>query len=356
MRLALVGLAGSGKTCVFNALTGSHEAPGAGGGRSAEHVAVLRVPDPRLDWLAEQYRPPKVTPATIEVLDLPGLGTSGASGGPRSEGTIGSARSADALALVLRGFRDPSYPHERPEPDPRRDLENLRSELLLADLGVAEKRVERLRKEIAKPRPERERDRDERERAHLERIVAALGEGRRVREVEATPEERRLTKGYAFLSEKPWIALLSRDEGFEANPELPGVEGRAEMLGRLEMEIGELEEAEREPFMREMGLERLHTGDVVRAFYDALDIVTFLTCGDPEVHAWTVPRGATAVEAAGTIHSDLARGFIRAEVVAFEELRAAGSMKAVKAAGRLRLEGRDYVVADGDVILVRFSV
>jgi GTP-binding protein YchF len=354
MRLALVGLPGSGKTCVFNALTGSHEAPGAAGGRAAEHLAVLRVPDERLDWLAELYRPPKVTPSTIEILDLPGLGTAGAGGGPRTEGTVGSARTADALALVLRGFTDPSYPYEQPEPDPRRDLETLRTELALADLAVAEKRVEKIKKDRHKPKPDRERE--ERELAYLERLVAAMEEGRRARDVEATDEERELVKGYAFLTAKPWVGILSRDESAEGGLELPGVEGQAEMLGRLEMEIGELDADERGEFMAEMGLDRLHTPDVVKACYSALDVVTFLTCGDPEVHAWTVRRGSTAVEAAGAIHSDLARGFIRAEVVEFDVLREAGDMKAVKAAGKLRLEGRDYVVVDGDVILVRFSV
>jgi GTP-binding protein YchF len=352
MRLALVGLAGSGKTCVFNALTGSHEVPGAG--RGGEHLATLKVPDARLDWLAEHMRPPKVTPTTIEILDLPGLGAAGSGGGARTEGTIGTARTAQALFIVLRAFHEASYPYPDPEPDPARDLAEVRSDLILADLAIAEKRAEKIRKDLGKPRPDRERE--EKELDYLERLIQGMEAGRRVREIEATPEERLLGKGYAFLTEKPWITLVSRDEAFDAELDLPGVAAHAEMYGRLEMEIGELEPEEREEFMAEMGLDRLHAPDVIEACYRALDIVTYLTCGDNEVRAWTLRRGLTALDAAANIHSDLARGFIRAEVMAFEDLEREGSEKAVKAAGKFRLEGKDYVVKDGDVILIRFSV
>jgi ribosome-binding ATPase len=353
MKLALVGLAGSGKTCIYNALTGSHEAPGTGG-RSAEHLAILKVPERRLDWLAVLNTPPKVTQATIEVLDLPGLGSTGAAGGAMREGTVGIARAADALVLVLRQFTEASYPYDRPEPDPLRDLEDVRAELILADLGIAEKRVERLRKDILKPKPDKERDIQE--LAYLERVIQALDDGHRVREVEATDEERLLGKGYSFLTEKPWVALVSRDEPSEVPVEVSGVSGYAEMCGLLEMEIGELDADERNEFMQEMGLDRMHAGDVIQACYGALDIVTFFTEGPTEVRAWTVRRGSTAVDAAASIHTDLARGFIRAETVAFEDLEREGSMKAVKAAGLFRLEGKSYVVKDGDILLIRFSV
>jgi len=353
MKLALVGKAGAGKTTIFNAMTGSNAAVGAGSVPS-DRTAVLKVPDDRLGWLADEvYQPKKITPTTIDVADLGGLGS--AEGGPRASEVLAAARDADALILVVRAFTEPTYPYPRPDSNPHRDLSDLIGDLVFADLAVATKRVERLQKDVLRPMPER--DKLIKELAYLEKVVVALEAGEKVRSVEGTDEERKLTRGYGFLSEKPWVLLVNRGEEVAGPFDLEAeVDARAEIAGRLELELGELDEEERAVFMEEMGVDRLHTGDVIAACYRGLDVVTYFTCGPTEVRSWTLPRGGSAVDAAANVHSDLARGFIRAEVMTYEDLREHGSEKDVKAAGKFRLEGKTYIVAEGDVLLIRFSV
>ncbi len=269
-------------------------------------------------------------------------------------------RRADALVLVLRAFENPAAPHPRGRVDPRADLDLVRGELLLADLDITLRRIERLEKQILKPTPEREANK--RELELLGRCRAALEAERPVHEAIRSDAERSVLRSFAFLTEKPCFVVLNVGEDAAGDPgaaaatllEDAGLPGVA-MCASLESEISRLAPEERAAFMAEMGLKQFHGPDVVRGVHRALHRLTFFTAGEKEVAARSVPEGADAVEAAGAVHTDMAKGFIRAEVVGFEDFKRAGGLKEARTQGTLRLEGRDYIVADGDVILLHFS-
>ncbi len=367
MHVAIVGLAGAGKSTVFNTLTRGHAATGGYGGLTV-NVGVVKVPDDRLRRLTELFRPRREVPADVTYVDLPAppAGTEGeAGGGEIPPDQMARLREADELLHVVRVFDDPAVPHPDGSVDPWRDVERLDLELAVADLGVVERRVEKLRTGGRHGTPA-EREANERELEVLERIPSGLREGRPVRDMALTEEDARRVRGFRFLTEKPVLVLLNVGEADLPRADALAVEFRQRyrhertavdaISARIEMEIGELDEPEAAAFREELGLREPGLDRVIRASYRLLGLISFFTAGPDETRAWTIPDGATAVDAAAAIHSDLARGFIRAEVIACEDLLALGSMAEARRAGKLRSEGKTYRVRDGDVIEILFNV
>ncbi len=354
MRVALIGLPQSGKTTLFSAVTGQEVSPAQMG---QEQMAVVKVPDARLPVLADMYHPERIVHATLDFVDFPGIALNTPQGQSEFRRHAANMRNADALVVILRQFASDASPPYRERLDPSADLAELTTELYLADLEVATNRVERLRKQVTKPTPTQEQDK--RELALLERCQEALENEKPISSVIHADEEAGVIKSYAFLTLKPWVLVVNVNESdLGEGVDLAGV-GDAVVLtlsAEIEAEIAQLDEADRADFMADLGIAEPARDQLVRGCYDALGLISFLTVGDDEVRAWTIPQGTTAVEAAGKIHSDIARGFIRAETVTYEDLTDAGDMKAAKAAGNVRLEGKSYVVQDGDVINFRFNV
>jgi GTP-binding protein YchF len=366
MQIAIVGLAGSGKTTVFNTLTRGHAETGGYGGVTM-NVGVVKVPDSRLDTLAEIFTPKKIVHADVTYVDLPAPPAS-------SEGRVGTEelpadhlarlRDSDALLHVVRAFEDPAHPHPAGSVDPVRDLEQLDLEFTLADLAMTERRLERL-KGSGRHGTQAEREAAEREEVVLRRIHDGLEAGTPIRDLGLDPDESKAIRGFRFLTEKPVLVLLNVGEGELA--EAPALVDRIgasyehehamveALSARIEMELGELEPDEAAVFMGELGITESGLDRVIALSYRLLGLISFLTAGPDEVRAWPVPDGSTAVDAAGAIHSDLARGFIRAETVSYEDLVALGSMAKARRAGRLRSEGKTYRVRDGDVVEILFS-
>ena len=366
MQIAIVGLAGAGKTTVFNTLTRGHAETGGFGGLQL-NVGVVKVPDERLDRLAAIFRPKKVVQADVTYVDLPAPPASG-------EGRIGTdelpaehlarLRDADALLHVVRAFDDPAFPHPDGSVDPGRDLERLDLEFILSDLAIAERRLERLAATGRHGTPA-EREANEREEIILRRLVEPLRAGAPIRDLALEPDEEKALRGFRFLTQKPVLVLLNIGEGdLPRSAELVATAAAAyghrhslidALSARIEMELGELDPAEAESFMDELGLHGSSLARVIALSYRLLGLVSFLTAGPDEVRAWPIPAESTAVEAAGTIHTDLARGFIRAEVIAYEDLVTLGSTAEARRHGKLRSEGKTYRVRDGDVLEVLFS-
>ena len=365
MQIAIVGLAGSGKTTVFNTLTRGHAETGGYGGVTL-NVGVVKVPDDRLARLAEIFRPKKIVHADVTYVDLPALP-------PSTDGHIGTEelppdhlarlRDSDALLHVVRAFEDPSHPHPDGGVDPARDLERLDLEFLMADLAMAERRLERLKTSGRHGTPA-EREAAEREEVVLGRIHDGLAGGSPIRDLGLEPEERAI-RGFRFLTQKPVLVVLNVGErALAAAPELvarivAGYDHRHAIVdalsAKIEMELGELEPDEAAIFMEELGIAASGLDRVIAMSYRLLGLVSFLTAGPDEVRAWPIPDGSTAVDAAGTIHTDLARGFIRAETVHYEDLISLGSLAEARRHGKLRSEGRTYRVRDGDVLEILFS-
>jgi GTP-binding protein YchF len=261
----------------------------------------------------------------------------------------------DALILVIRIFEDDEVPHVQGSVDPKRDLEELKTDFILADLGIVEHRIEKLN--VLVKRPSKTQEADRAELAFMEKLKVLLEEGRPLKEFGFRDEERKLVTGYRFITLLPYLVLHNMGEedlplSVEESPEKPGV---VRMCGKVEMELSELPEGEREIFSSEMGVEELASERIIRACYALLDLITFFTANEKEARAWAIERGATAVEAAGKVHTDMARGFIRAEVINFADLVELGSVREVKAKGKARLEGKGHLVEDGDLIEFRFS-
>ncbi len=357
MKIGLVGLPKSGKTTLFNLLTGS-SVPTAryDTGRSELHTGVARVPDPRIDVLRDLFNPKKTTYATFEVVDLAGIAK-----GERAGLETKEFRNADALLHVVRAFGDPALG----APDPRRDIDDLETELLLADLEVVERRLERLDASIKKQRKEAE----VKERELLVRLKSALEAERPLRGEPLSGDEDRLLRGFTFLSAKPIFHIVNLDEKAIAQGErVAETFGLQEIAARprtrvgwvsavIETEIAGLEGAEQQAFLADLGLAEPAIRRVLRECYALLGLVSFFTVGEDEVRAWPIPEGTRAQDAAGVVHSDIARGFIRAEVNGYDELVAVqGSFADLRAKGQLRLEGKDYIIRDGEVCHFRFNV
>ncbi len=354
MRLGIIGLSQSGKTTVFNALTRGNAPLTMSGGRFEVHTAVVDVPDPRVDALSAMFKPRRTIYAKVTYADIAGL--EGKASGDISGPLLNQLTQMDGLVHVVRCFEDPSVPHPMGSVDPLRDVEAMDAEFLLNDLIAVERKLERLEEEWKKGA--RERKQIEQEQALFQKLHEALSAEIPLRDVDLTPDEEKRLAGFGFLSRKPLLILFNLGEGQEP-PALTYPHKRsavASLMGKLEMEIAQLPPEDAEIFLAEYGIEEPGLHRVIRLSYELLGLISFFTVGEDEVRAWTVRRGATAPEAAGVIHTDLQKGFIRAEVVSYDDLMAAGSMSAARSQGKLRLEGKDYIVQDGDILHIRFNV
>ena len=353
MKLGIIGLPQSGKTTVFNALTRGDRPVTMSGGRFEVHTAVVDVPDPRVDALSRLFNPKKTTYAKVTYADIAGL--EGSASGNISGPLLNQLSQMDGFIHVVRCFEDESVPHVMGGIDPQRDIEAMEGEFLLNDLIAVERKLERLEEELR--RNARPKDEINREKALFQRLMEILSEDRPLRGETFTPEERKMLSGFGFLSIKDLLIVLNLGEGQQPPEVSPPCEACVIPLqGQLEMEIAQLAPEDAELFMAEYGIEEPSLNRMMRKSYELLQLQSFFTVGVDEVRAWTIRQGASAVEAAGAIHSDLERGFIRAETVSYDDLIAAGSMAEARKQGRVRLEGRDYTVQDGDILNIRFNV
>lgn len=367
MKVGLIGLPQAGKTTLFHALTRGEGSP-AGGGSSAI-VSVVPVPDRRYDFAINLFHPKKRTPATIEFTDGAAQITSGEG---RAQQKFGSdffvgIRSVDALVLVVRAFETPGLPPPDGGLNPLREYQAITEELLLGDLGVIESRLERIEKQL-KTRKAGVPSPEVTEREILLKLKAALDDLRPVSGIELTDDEQKVVKNFDFLTGKPLIVVVNVGENDLAEGDnlaiLQPLQQQCQddglqliaLCASAEAEVAQLAEDDQREFLDALGIAEPARDRLIRASYAVLGVMSFFTVGEDEVRAWTVPHGANALTAAGRIHSDLARGFIRAEVLAFDDLIAAGTWDAAKAANKLRLEGKEYPVKDGDILHVRFKV
>ncbi len=360
MKTGIIGLPQVGKTSLFRILTKAHLSEHAYGNPREAHVGVAKVPDDRLDRLAAQYNPKKLTHATIEFVDVGAIGQEAL----KESAYLGNLRNVDSLVHVVRAFEDPSIPHVG-DIDPLRDIKNVEFDLMVSDLGQVEKRLERLEKDLKKMRsPELERENEllQRAKTHLE------GE-RPLREMEMTPEDKKRIRGFMFLSEKAMLYVLNVSESSNLGQDLENAVSKYKLTevasrpnaaatavcGKVEAELAEMPDEEAAEFLSSYGLKESGLVRLVRTTYQLLGLISFLTIGEDECRAWTIPRNSRAVEAAGAIHSDLEKHFIRAETIRWDALLDAGSEANARARGTLRLEGKDYIVQDGDVLHIRHS-
>ena len=360
MKICLVGLPQSGKSSLFSALTGLAAAPAASKG--AEQIAVVKVPDDRIAFLSDIFKPKKKTPAAIEFSEVSGIEAGEPKKRGLSEQLLARLRAADALLCVVRAFADPAVPHPLDSIDPARDLRLLETEFLLSDLAIVEGREERLVKQIAAKKS----DHDLRELEVLKKCRALLESETPLRRAGLNPEEEKLLRGFRFLTLKPLVVVANLGEddiGREAealDPLSPWMElERTAVIGlsaRLEMEIRQFPEDEALALLADFGLADTALNRLIATSFRILGLASFFTVGSDEVKAWTIREGTRAAQAAGTIHSDIERGFIRAEVVPFESFAQCRSLPECRTAGTLRLEGRDYPVRDGDIINFRFAI
>ncbi len=356
MRLGIIGLPQSGKTTLFNALTRSSQPTGASTGRIEVHTGVVDVPDPRVDRLSAMFKPKKTIYAKVTYADVAGLDGSASRAG--ISGTLlNQLTQMDGFIHVVRCFENEQVAHPNGSINPLRDVQSMDGEFLLNDLIAVERKLERLTEERKKGAG-RDKGLVEREVALFERLHAALNQETLLRDVDISAEEEKLLSGFGLLSRKPMLVVLNLSEGQSA-PQLTYEHQHSTLVAlqaRLEMEIAQLPPDEMAVFLAEYGIEEPSLNRMIRLSYDLLGLQSFFTVGPDEVRAWTVRRGATAPEAAGEIHTDLQKGFIRAEVVAYDDLMALGGMTEVKGRGKLRLEGKEYIVKDGDILNIRFNI
>jgi GTP-binding protein YchF len=354
MRLGIIGLPQSGKTTIFNALTRGDQPLTTSGGRFDVHTGVVDVPDSRIDRLSGMFKPKKTIYAKVTYADIAGLegGQSAISGQ-----LLNVLTQMEGFLHVVRCFEDASVPHPGGSVNPVRDIATMDAELLINDMIAVERKLERLADERKKGGG-REKAVIDREIVLFERFKEVLGREQPLREVEISAEDEKSLSGFGFLTRKPLLTLLNLGEG----QDLPPVDdprphtALVPLQGKLEMELAQLPPEDAEVFMEEYGIHELGLSRVIRSSYELLGLQSFFTVGPDEVRAWTVRRGASAFEAAGEIHSDLQKGFIRAEVVAYDELIALGGLNEAKAKGRLRLEGKEYIVHDGEIVHIRFNI
>ena len=369
MKVGIVGLPQVGKTTIFSLLTQGRVDVSSWGNAREAHLGVANVPDPRLDRLAEIVNPEKTTYATVEYVDLPGLATG--EGKAALEGQskdmssyLNNLKNVDTLLHVVRGFEDAGIAHIEGSVDPLRDIGLFELELIFSDLAIVEKRLERLAKDLKKMKmPELEMENE-----LLLRFKTALESEQPLREIPLTPDEAKRTRGFTFLSAKPLLLVINMGDGDAAKIDnvveafglgkqaaMPNV-GITAVCGKIESEIASLAPEDAAEFMSDYNLPGNALDRVINKSYDLLGVFSFYTAGEPEARAWTIPRGTTAAQAAGVIHSDIEKGFIKAEVVSFEDMVERKTFAAAKSSGVLRLEGKEYKVREGDVILFRFNI
>jgi len=364
MRIGIIGLPQSGKTTLFTLLCVAGRGHISHHGANEPAVAVVKVPDPRLEMLASLiFKPKKVTHATMEFEDFLALTRGAGRGEGLGSHYLNQMRQADALLHVLRDFADPGIAHVEGKVDAARDAVLVNTELLLADLDTVERRIGRVEADLKKIK----KDEAVKELELLKRCRAWLAEEKPIRDLPLTEDERKILRGFTLLTAKPMLLLLNVGEAELGKPN-PTQERLRRALGgkgvalmslcvKTELELAQLAPEDAEAFRKDLGLQASGFAQVLQACFDLLGLITFYTGEDKdETRAWTIPAGSTALKAAGTVHSDLERGFIRAEVVNFADLQTHGSMAAVRKKGLHRVEGKEYVVADGDILLVRFNV
>lgn len=354
MKCAIFGLPYSGKSTLFAAVGGHRPDPGAVG---QEHHAVVKVPDPRLDFLTGLHKPKKTTHATLELLDLPGFSPNDAHGRDALTKALPSMRQCDVLIAVVRDFESEAVPAYRDRVNAQADLAELSEELVYADLLTISNRLDRLAASLKKPTGSH--DQEQREVALLESCKALLEESKPLSELPHADEVAQRLSSFGFLTLKPLVVVYNVDEsrGSEQPPEAPAHAREAVCLcADTEAQIAELDPADRPEFLADLGVTEAASARLIHTCYRCAETITFFTVGPQEVRAWPVHKGTTAHEAAGKIHSDLARGFIRAETVAYDVLHELGDMKEAKAAGKVRQEGKAYIVQDGDILLIKFNV
>jgi hypothetical protein len=361
MKTGIIGLPQAGKSSLFRILTKAHLSEHAFANPREAHVGVAKVPDDRLDRLSALYNPKKLTHASVEYVDVGAIGQEAL----KESAYLGNLRQVDSLVHVVRAFEDPAIPYAGGEIDPLRDIKNVEFDLMVSDLGQIEKRLERLEKDLKKMRTaelERESDLLKRAKAHVE-------SEKPLREMEMTPEDKKRIRGFMFLSEKPMLYVLNISETTELGKELESAAakyrlsevasrpnaGATAICGKVEAELAEMNDADAAEFLSSYGLTESGLVRLIRTTYALLGLISFFTVGEDECRAWTIPVHTRAVEAAGAIHSDLEKHFIRAETIRWDQLLEAGSEANARAKGTLRLEGKDYIVQDGDVLHIRHS-
>jgi GTP-binding protein YchF len=360
MKTGIIGLPQVGKTSLFRILTKAHLSDHAYANPREAHIGVAKVPDDRLDRLAAIYNPKKTTHASVEYVDVGAIGQDAL----KETAYIGHLRTVDALIHVLRAFEDPAIPHVG-EIDPLRDIRNVEFDLMISDLGQIEKRLERLEKDLKKmktPELEKEQELLIRGKAHLEAEHP-------LREMEMTPDDKKRIRGFMFLSEKPILYVVNVSESTDLGKDLEEAvnkfnlsevasrpnAGATAICGKVEADLAEMSDEDAAEFLASYGLKESGLVRLIRTSYALLGLISFLTIGEDECRAWTIPVNTRAVDAAGAIHSDLSKHFIRAETIRWDQLLEAGSEANARAKGILRLEGKDYIVQDGDVLHIRHS-
>jgi hypothetical protein len=360
MKTGIVGLPQVGKTSLFRILTNAHLSEHALANPREAHIGVAKVPDDRLDRLAALYNPKKLTHTSVEYVDVGAIGQDAL----KETAYLGHLRQVDALAHVVRVFEDPAIPHVG-EIDPLRDIKNVEFDLMVSDLGQIEKRLERLEKDLKKMKTAEL----EKEFELLKRANAHLGEEKPLRELAMSPEDKKRIRGFMFLSEKPMLYVLNIGESDELGRELEEAVGKYKLAdiaarpnaaataicGKVEAELSEMSDADAAEFLSSYGLKESGLTRLIRTTYRLLGVISFFTLGEDECRAWQIPAHTRAQEAAGAIHSDLEKHFIRAETIRWDQFLKAGSEANARAKGTLRLEGKDYIVQDGDVLHIRHS-
>jgi len=356
LKVALIGLLESGKSTIMSAISGKAIPPM---GTTAIDEAIVPVPDERLEWLAKYYKPEKIVRATVDCLDVPGFNFADEHGRAAARRLITQIRTVDLLVLVVRAFEDPSVPPYRNSVNAARDLTELKTELLLADLEQVTIRIERLEKQLTKPTKTQAQDKAE--MALHKKLQEAIESEKPISSVIETDAEREIIRSFGFLTLKPMVVAVNvgenqLDKTFDFGDIIDKDTAVIALCGKLEHELSQLDDESRATFMSEMGIKESAVSKFVGSCYSVLGLISFLTVGSDEVRAWPIRQGTIALDAAGKVHSDIKRGFIRAETFNYKDFKELGSEKTIRAAGKIRLEGKEYVVKDGDIINFRFNV